>query len=164
MEPRRQVHIRKARLRDAAMVAYVARKSFKQYKKGKRIPRSAVLKRHVVRRHIQRRYKQYAVAIINNRIVGVVGYRRGKSYIVLGPIGVLPNWRKQHVGSQLLLWVERTARKRRYRAIRAEVLRGLKPLVDFYTKRGYQVSTTPRGTTVVTKRISPEAETVSNVM
>jgi len=128
-----------ARIHHAPLVARVVRASFAEYLSAARAPMSARLSEKRVRGHIKSGKKKYALAFIGRRAVGAIGYRVKGKRLTFGPVGVVPRRRKAGVGSALLAWVERKARAKRCREIRADILWGLAHLKEYYRRKGYRI-------------------------
>lgn len=148
------LRIRRAKLSEAGVVAKVTRNSFVQYKEGSRGPKGAFLSRAVVRRHMRTRRKGYGVALLNGKVVGVIGYRRHKSKMIFGPVGVPPQQRRQGVGGALIAWCESRAKALGCKSMEAEVLRSLPTLIQYYQGRGFRTFRKENGRTYAAKRLS----------
>lgn len=146
-----------ATLREAAIVASVVRASFKEYRKGRRRPLSARLSEERVKRQLRRGEKEYALALLDRKPVGAVGIRKKGRVLLLGPVGVVPEYRAQGVGAALLRWADERAFAEKCLMIKAEVLWGLRSLVRYYRRRGFQIERTSRGTTLAIKRLTSTA-------
>lgn len=135
----RRLKVKPARIHHARLVARVVRESFAEYAGASKRPMSARLSPEQVRRHIKSGRKQYALAYVDGRAAGAIGYRIKGRRLTFGPVGVLPKRRKSGVGSALVAWVERKAKAKKCREIRADVLWGLAHLKTYYKNRGYRI-------------------------
>lgn len=149
----RRLRVRPARPRDAEAVARIVQESFKEYRRGERMPLSARLSADKVRKQLVRGTKEYAVARFGEKPVGAIGVRKKGRVLAFGPVGVLPEHRAQGVGSALLRWAEQRAAAAGCRKLKAEILWGLEALVRYYRRRGFEIERTPEGKIMAVKRL-----------
>lgn len=145
--------VRRARRSEASTVARVVRQSFGEYRRGKRGPLGASLSTAKVRRHMRNKRKRYALAFVQHKPVGAIGYRMKRGKLSFGPVGVLPQYRRQGVGAALMVWAEAKARRRKCKSMRGVVLRGLEPLQRFYQSMGFRIRSTSKGKVLACKKL-----------
>lgn len=148
------IHVRQASPGEAAVVAWIVRTSFKEYRKGRRKPLSARLSAEKVRRQLRSGEKQYALAQLERKPVGAIAIRRKGRVLVFGPVGVIPKHRAQGVGVALLRWAEERAAAEQCLKLKAEVLWGLNSLARYYRKRGFEIKRTSGGKAMAIKRVA----------
>lgn len=153
VESNSRVRVQAARLRDDRLVAKVIRKSFAEYRNGRRSPRSASISKGRVRREMRKGDRRYGLAFLGERAVGAIGYKTRAGRLTFGPVGVLPEYRGRGVGAALVRWIEERAKEEKCRRLQAQVLRGLSSLVRFYERLGYRTVKNRKGQTFAVKRI-----------
>lgn len=133
------VVIRRATSDEAEAVWRVTRLAYEQYR-GVIRPEFTALSVTVsaIRRDIRLRRCVYGIAICDGEIVGTLRYRRWRRHLGLSRLAVHPEYRGRGIGTKLMEWAERQARRLGVPELRGEVRAALPHLVDYYRAMGFR--------------------------
>ena len=123
---------------DAETVVSLIRSAFAEYL-GVLDPPSSAHKRTVesIRKDLTEAHG--VVATFEGQDAGCVLFRRNEDHIYLGPLAVLPAFRKQRIGSALMTFAENFAATSDTPRVRLGTRLCLPHLIRFYESRGYRV-------------------------
>ena len=79
------------------------------------------------------------VATYEDRIVGCAFWEAEESWLYVGRLAVLPEYRRTGVGSRLLQWIEDLAIRHGHGRVQLGVRLALPGLKDYYARKGYGV-------------------------
>lgn len=131
--------IRKARPCEAEEIWRVTRRAYEPYR-GRIKPEFQALRVSVstIRREIRLKRRVYGVALLDDRIVATLRYRRWRSHLGLSRLAVLPEYQGAGIGKKMMEWAEQQARRLGVRELRGEVRAALPHLLEYYKRMGYR--------------------------
>ena len=130
--------LREAEEKEAPEILHVMQAAFLEYD-GKLNPPSGVQHETIESVKQKIRTGNFVVAEVNHETVGCAFYEDKGSYVDLGRLSVIPQYRNQGIGKMLIGYVEKKAREKQIPSVRLGVRVVLNALRQYYEGLCYKV-------------------------